>query len=114
MEQDTAASPLRDDELKRQLQLAYEAGAMDVHENWQEDRDPDFSEAASDYVASLDFAALTPTQQDVGKLVEALEAVEPHLDAIVCYASAMGEHEPNRIAVKVREAIRARSTTGEG
>ncbi len=28
--------------------------------------------------------------------------VEPHIDAIVCYASAMGEHEPNRIAHEVR------------
>jgi hypothetical protein len=36
---------------------------------------------------------------------EALEAVEPYLDAIVCYASTMDEHEPNRIAHKVRTAL---------
>ncbi len=35
----------------------------------------------------------------------ALKLVEPHLDAIVCYASTMDEHEPNRIAVTVRETL---------
>lgn len=38
--------------------------------------------------------------------VEELEGligrIEPHVDAIVCYASTMGEHEPNRIAHEVR------------
>ena len=33
---------------------AYIAGATDVHNNWQEDRDPDFTEAAHDYAASLE------------------------------------------------------------
>jgi hypothetical protein len=28
--------------------------------------------------------------------------IEPHIDAIVCYASTIGEHEPNRIAREVR------------
>jgi chromosome segregation ATPase len=32
---------------------AYIAGAMDVHNKWQADRAPDFSEAARDYAAAL-------------------------------------------------------------
>lgn len=32
---------------------AYVSGALDVHNNYQEDRDPSFGEAAADYVASL-------------------------------------------------------------
>lgn len=31
-----------------------------------------------------------------------LGRLEPHLDAIVCYASTMDEHEPNRLAVDTR------------
>lgn len=31
-----------------------------------------------------------------------LSRLEPHLDAIVCYASTMDEHEPNRIAFDAR------------
>jgi hypothetical protein len=36
-----------------------------------------------------------------------LRRLEPHLDAIVCYASTMDEHEPNRLAVDVREYLKA-------
>lgn len=35
-----------------------------------------------------------------------MRRVEPHLDAIVCYASSMDEHEPNRIAHDFRKALR--------
>ena len=38
---------------------AYCAGALAVHENWQEGCDPCFKEAAYDY-----FAALTPSNKD--------------------------------------------------
>ena len=38
-------------------------------------------------------------------LLDALKAVQPHMDGIICYASTMGEHEPNRIAVQVAAAI---------
>ncbi len=57
----------RTEEIERLIRNAYEQGAHDVHNNWQEDRDPDFSEAASDYLASLDLAALStlPTADDV-------------------------------------------------
>jgi hypothetical protein len=40
------------DELRDAIRHAYIAGALDVHGNWQEDRDPDFAEAASDYADS--------------------------------------------------------------
>lgn len=59
----TPASPTSDDvveEYQRQLRLAYIAGATDVHNNWQEDRDPCFAEAAYDYVANLDALAAQP------------------------------------------------------
>ena len=35
----------------------------------------------------------------------ALRLLEPYLDGLVCYASTMGEHEPNRIAVGVRAIL---------
>lgn len=35
-------------------------------------------------------------------LAKLLALVEPHLDAIVCFASDMGEHKPNAIAGDVR------------
>lgn len=43
------------------LRAAYSAGAMDVHNNWQEDSAPDFGEAADDYARSIDLAALSST-----------------------------------------------------
>lgn len=42
------------DELQRQIASAFEAGCHAVHANYQEDRDPSFSEAASDYARGLD------------------------------------------------------------
>lgn len=41
------------------------------------------------------------------RVLAALIALEPYLDAIVCYASTMDEHEPNRLAVDARKAIGA-------
>ena len=38
-------------------------------------------------------------------VVAVLTRLEPHLDAIVCYASTMGEHEPNRIAHDIRALL---------
>jgi regulator of replication initiation timing len=43
--------------------------------------------------------------QENERLRAALLGVEPYIDAIVCYASTMDEHEPNRIAVNVRAAL---------
>jgi hypothetical protein len=47
---------------------------------------------------------------EIERLRDILRRVEPHLDAIVCYASTMGEHEPNRIARDVRDALAMRSS----
>jgi hypothetical protein len=41
----------------------------------------------------------------IAALFEALKALEPYLDAIVCYASSMDEHEPNRLAVNARALL---------
>ena len=41
----------------------------------------------------------------VAQLEAALKGIEPYLDAIVCYASTMDEHEPNRLAHAVRAAL---------
>jgi hypothetical protein len=51
--------------------------------------------------------------RDAGlELFEALKALEPYLDAIVCYASSMDEHEPNRLAVNAR-ALLAKLEAGD-
>lgn len=38
-------------------------------------------------------------------LLEALKGIQPHLGAIICYASTCGAHEPNRLAMAVENAI---------
>jgi hypothetical protein len=56
---------------------AYIAGATDVHEHWQEDSDPDFTEAAHDYAS----AALTSTDTvtDIAKLgTVSLTSIDGH------------------------------------
>lgn len=42
-----------DDELRDLLAAAYGQGAHDVHTNYQPELDPDFTEAACDYAASV-------------------------------------------------------------
>lgn len=44
------------------------------------------------------------------EMLAALLAIKPYLGAIICYASTVEEHEPNRIAVMVEAAI-AKATT---
>lgn len=46
------------------------------------------------------------------RMAEALRALDPHLDAIVSYASTMGEHEPNRLAYNARQALAAYDARG--
>jgi hypothetical protein len=41
---------------QEQVVAAYIAGAQAVHDNWQPDRAPDFTEAAGDYWATIDVA----------------------------------------------------------
>ena len=36
-----------------------------------------------------------------------LQGLEPSLDAILCYASTIHEHEPNRIVKNVREYLKS-------
>jgi hypothetical protein len=51
------------------------------------------------------YARVALEYSDRAELYEALAALEPHLDAIICYASTMGEHEPNRLAFNARVAL---------
>ena len=41
----------------------------------------------------------------VARLEAALSGLEPYLDSIVCYASMMGEHEPDRLVYDARRAL---------
>ena len=45
------------------------------------------------------------------ELVELLRRIEPHLDAIVCYASTMNECDGNRLAADIRAALSAERKT---
>lgn len=45
------------------------------------------------------------------ELLEALQALEPLFDGLVCYASTMSEYEPNRLIAQARAAIA--KATGE-
>lgn len=56
-------------------------------------------------------ATIAKLRARVAKLENLFGRVEPHIDAIVCYASTMGEHEPNRIAHEVR-AVKGRTQNG--
>lgn len=40
------------EEMQAEIIAAYKQGALDVHNHWQDDRDPDFTEAAHDYASS--------------------------------------------------------------
>ncbi len=50
---------IREADLAEMVAIAFEAGCRAVHENYQEDRDPDFTEAAYDYARSV-----VPAQKD--------------------------------------------------
>ena len=57
-----------------------------------------------------------PASEVVERLLSLLRRIEPHIDAIVCYASTTDEHEPNRLAVDLRTALSSQSPhpeTGE-
>lgn len=60
-------------------------------------------------------AALANPGTAAGDVREALESVAPYLDAIVCYASTISEHDGNRVAKLVRAALSASaSAPGSG
>ena len=52
-----------------------------------------------------------PLLARIAELEKALRGLEPHLDAIVCFASDMDEHEPNRLAVNARAALATKDTS---
>lgn len=41
----------------------------------------------------------------IAELVGAAKALEPYTDAIICYASTMDEHEPNRLVFNLKAAL---------
>ncbi len=51
-------------------------------------------------------AGQAASAERIKALEEALRGLEPHLDAIICYASTMDEHEPNRLAFAVRALLK--------
>lgn len=67
---------------------------------------PDALAQFCEYVGPPDAADLS-LMVSAPELLEALEGIEPHLDAIICYASTTGEHEPNLLAANVRAAIKS-------
>ena len=71
------------------------------------------AEQAASLIRECDAAAALADQHRARaeRLAGALRRVEPYLDAIVCYASTMDEHEPNRIAFEARQAL---AQEGEG
>jgi hypothetical protein len=58
--------------------------------------------AASPDASSALLAEIEGLRGALAELEGLVGRIEPHVDAIVCYASSMGEHEPNRIAHEVR------------
>ena len=50
-------------------------------------------------------ADATRWREVAGELAGVMQKAEPHLDGIICYASTMDEHEPNRIAHDFRAAL---------
>lgn len=53
--------------------------------------------AADDKLTAL-MSTYEAAEASLREAVEVMRKVEPYLDAIICYASTMSEHEPNRIA----------------
>jgi hypothetical protein len=56
-------------------------------------------------LASVVEAEAARWREVAGEMAGAMQKAEPHLDAIICYASTMDEHEPNRIAHDFRAAL---------
>jgi hypothetical protein len=120
-------SPVTDetltDEVQRLIAIAYAAGCQAVHDNYQEDRDPDFSEAASDYARSIDLAALASTPQPAAaETVE--QAVAAERDRCAKIADEMRERfgDPNGTkyqqgendqAIRIAAVIRQSAKGGE-
>lgn len=50
-------------------------------------------------------AALEAQSARIAELEGLLRRIEPYMDGLICYASTMGEHEPNRIAHDLHAAL---------
>ena len=48
---------------------------------------------------------LSSLAEENERLLAWLSVLEPHLDAVICYASDMDEHPPNRVVAEVRAYI---------
>lgn len=81
----------------KRIDLCEEAAAL--IDELRGERDSARQEAADLRKALLDEQLLSIA------LREALKGLEPHFDAIACYASSMDEHEPNRLVFNARAAI---------
>jgi len=49
--------------------------------------------------------ALEAQAARIAELEGLLRRIEPYMDGLICYASTMGEHAPNRIAHDLRAAL---------
>ena len=64
-------------------------------------------QAAKPTGSALPIAYPASEQADrIRQLEEALAALEPFFDAIICFASTQGAYEPNRIAAKARALLK--------
>lgn len=75
---------------------------------WEDMTDYDrtiYRRAAQAAITALRSASPPASEAGDGEAVALLRRIEPHIDAIVCYASTMGEYEPNRLAVDVRNFL---------
>lgn len=52
--------------------------------------------------AAIEATNVECLQSLVEEATAILRGLEPYLDAVICYASTMDEHEPNRLAANVR------------
>lgn len=58
----------------------------------------------------LALSTIQSLEAENARYLDLLKRIEPHINAIVCYASSMGEHEPNRLAHDLRASL---NTEGE-
>jgi hypothetical protein len=79
------------------IEAAYIAGAMDVHNNWQADRAPDFSEAARDYAAA-------PTRE-AGGMEELISDARLECEAL-CARFSAGEASEKEVVDTLRKVAR--------
>lgn len=83
----------KEDDIRTLIAAAYEAGALAVHQNWQEDREPDFSEAASDHVASVAETIRTALSVPLGMGEDMPERTS---------SAAARQHAPEGVAFQTR------------